>query len=229
MGEQLTYTPTTDTRNSLVSLRGGAKERQANQMAREARRAGMEVQNIAAYVANLFGGTTTGINYKTPKSIRGKFDRNEAEGKRYNDVKDVARTTILFNSQKDVQRAVAFMEKNYLNKSNGIDRYKKQDDPESGYKGNLFNISMKTRSGKTMTTEVQVLTKKMLYAKDAGAAKASLSKADIAKIRNEVGNGASVKMGRGHELYEKLRTAKGEKARKRIAKISRNFYSKFDS
>lgn len=207
-------------RYGLEMLSGGYAEEYANQIARNARKAGLTVQTIAQDVARLFGGTTTDINYKTPSSIRGKFDRNADEKKLFSEVKDSVRNTIIFDTQKQVDKAVAYMQKHYTKGIAG-NRYKKQE-TDAGYKGNLFNITVKGRDGQNVTAEIQVLTKKMIYAKE-HAAKDLLSKADMRKIEAETGQ----KAGLGHVYYERSRKLKKASAKEKWLKKSRDYYKHF--
>ncbi len=134
-------------------------------------------------------------------------------------LKDTVRTTIIAPQDK-IAGVIDSLKKNEL-----FLRYKLQDGDEYiGYTGNIINI--KTTNG--LTTEIQVNTAKMIYAKEKPEdAKRILGLKTWNKIRKEVG----VEGGLGHKYYEEWRailkeeqlTAQGQALKKK----SEKYYSHF--
>ena len=132
-------------------------------------------------------------------------------------IKDLARNTIVFTTQGDVDSAVKSLLKKYPHAK------MKQFTPENndlGYTG--YNIVIPTKSG--VAAEVQVNTAAMLLAKE-GEAFAPLVGEKL--YRQVVTTPGIPPLGMGHKLYEEWRgldDPESPKAKK-IASVSRRYYS----
>lgn len=169
----------------------------------EARIAGPTTQRIAESVAARFGAKATPLNYKSPASIARKLKANPNKP-----VKDGARTTIIVSSEKigDVVKA--------LNGNPMKADYKEHKPKEmAGYSGHLFNFKIKG-----ITTEIQVNTPEMIFAKEPmNVVVKLLGKKEYQRIRKETGQFA----GWGHKYYEDFRTKRSDNPKRRNGNSSK--------
>lgn len=204
----------------------------------DARREGLTIQTFAMNEARKFNLRTTGINYKGQGSTERKYrdeinaarSSNRANGKRkrvYNidaQIRDLARNTIIYNA--DTQSRQGEQLKRSLMRRAGrgeIADYKVQDySNTTGYRG--FMVHVKTGRGRRQG-EVQVLSDKMIYAKE----KPEVARALIGKKRyDEIRRQTGLPGGLGHKYYEQSRVAGISKRRKQsLERKSREYYKNF--
>lgn len=204
----------------------------------EARREGLTIQTFATNEARKFGLKTTGINYKGQDSTERKYrdeinaarSSNKASGKRKRvhnidaQIRDLARNTIIYNADTQARQGEQLKRSLMRRAGHGeIADYKVQDfSNTSGYRG--FMVHIKTGRGNRQG-EVQVLSDKMIYAKE----KPKVARALIGKKRyNEIRRQTGLPGGWGHRYYEQSRVAGISKRRKEtLERKSREYYKKF--
>jgi len=182
-----------------------------------------EIDSIADTIAAKFKGTSVAkAPLKKPDRIVEKV-MNESDGN-FNDIKDVARNTIISDEAgKNIQGIYNELKKFGKNDPNFKIKLQKADD-YMGYSGSIVNL--KTKSG--LVSEIQVNTPKMIYAKESAKdAKAILGEALYNKMQKTYGEG-----GLGHKYYEDFRSlTKSEKEGtigQSIINKSKTYYSKFN-
>lgn len=184
----------------------------AQQIANVARSHGTELQSMAEDIARQFGALVTPINFKSVESIERK-----AKEVGYDDIKDAVRTTIVSDREslaritQELQRRGAEVSyQNYV---------------ETGYTG--YNTKFRFSDGSY--GEIQANTPKMIYAKEKPEIAKSIIGAEThARIARETG----LEGGRGHALYEKIRTMgklSNSKEKNELLRQSREYYSHFKS
>ncbi len=132
-------------------------------------------------------------------------------------ITDVARNTVVVKNSKDAYKVVESLQ--------GLPAVVKLKSgaraTSLGYKGGM--IKYKAATGNI--AEIQVITQKMIYAKESGAKKILGT-----KIFNQIKNQTGLKHGLGHKYYEEWRIlfAQGKtEAAAAIAKKSKKYYSNF--
>lgn len=207
----------TDSSGTATHL--AASDSVKNLMAK-AKEAAPELDEEAKKVAELVGGTATGINLKSEERIKEKAAKEY--GGDVSKVKDAVRTTIVADYSKLEAAAEA------LKNIPGITRVKIQDGDEFfGYKGVLANY--KTKNG--ITAEIQVNSPGMLYAKEAKKDNTKfLSDKQYAEIKAKTG----LEGGLGHVYYEQIRSTKDrelkpeeQKKVEGLIQKSKQYYSNF--
>lgn len=203
----------------------------------QARREGMAVQTFAQSEARRFGLKYTPINYKGQGSTERKYgdeiaaarSANKKNGTRRRvfdidrQIRDLARNTIIYNA--DTQRRQGEALKRRLvgmARRGEVADYKNQDfSRTSGYRG--FMVHVKT--GRKRQGEVQVLSDKMIYAKE----KPDVARALIGRKRyNEIRRQTGLRGGLGHYYYEKSRSSSISQKRKEAwERKSREYYKNF--
>ncbi len=180
---------------------------------RDAKTAGLATQLLAERIAAKHGAIVSPLNLKSEASIARKL--KEAPNK---PVKDGARTTIIV-SQDKVADVVST-----LKRHPATTEYKEHTPKNNaGYSGHLININVKG-----VTTEIQVNTPEMIYAKEPlSTALKILGKKECERIYRATGQYA----GWGHRYYEELRSNRTDNPKRRkgdVAKVdSRNYYDSF--
>lgn len=178
----------------------------------KAKPAGRKTQKIAESIAERLGGYTTPLNYKTESSIMRKM-RNE--GLRIDQIKDLARTTIIVpDGQIEAARKML--------QDAGATRVKIQDAKTfDGYTGTIANFRINGQ-----TTEIQVNTERMIYAKNNMRSGVKILGAkryrELYRETGQIG-------GWGHSYYEGVRGDNPNKRRKGQTDVinMRNYYSLF--
>lgn len=204
----------------------------------EARREGLTIQTFATNEARKFGLKTTGINYKGQGSTERKYRdeinaaraSNKANGKRKRvhnvdaQIRDLARNTIIYNADTQARQGEQLKRSLMRRAGHGeIADYKVQDfSNTSGYRG--FMVHIKTGRGKRQG-EVQVLSDKMIYAKESpDVARALIGKRRYDEIRRQTG----LPGGLGHNYYKQSRVAGIPKRNKQaLERKSRKYYKNF--
>lgn len=181
-----------------------------------ARQVGDGFQKIAVQIASKYGGICTPLNYKSTESIRRKVfaERNDDPNFTPAKLKDAVRTAIVVD-RGNIQSIIREFSKN-----KDFLRWKPQK-TELGYTGNIIN--MMRDNG--VIAEIQVNTKKMIYAKEPPEiAKSIIGDSAWNAIKKETG----LEGGLGHKYYERYRILdKRSEEAKRIMKLSVAYYSHF--
>lgn len=188
-----------------------------------------KMQKIAVDIAKEFGASVTPMNLKSEKSIKRKL--NDPDVKGVQDLKDLARTTIIVSKedmpkvlQRLKQRPEHTRTKNQTNSRERNPNDNKRDiDKFHGYTGNIVNLNIKGQ-----TVEIQVNTPEMIYAKE----KREIAIKLLGKQKyKEILKKTHQSPGMGHAYYEELRGDGHQRKRKggkqRIHQDSVDYYSVF--
>ena len=179
-----------------AAIKEGATKDQALQVAKlasAAQQVGPEIDKLANDIAKKYKGVVTPINYKKPNRILEKAI-NEYNGD-VTLVKDAVRNTIIVDDDSSIPAIVE-----ELKKSGYVIKVKQQvaeTDP-MGYSGYLLNLKLPNG----VTGEVQINTKRMIYAKETPANARMLLGEDL---YNKIAAETGIEGGLGHKFYEQYR------------------------
>lgn len=201
-------------------------ERNAEILVRKANQSKDELQSYAERIANKFGAVVTPINLKSKASIVRKLTTDLDVKHDIKNIKDSVRNTIVVETQKDLDKLVAFFRAE-MEKGGFIQRVKIQSgDGFLGYTGVIVNVKLKNG----LIGETQVNTSKMIYAKEKPEdAKRILG----AKRWDEIKTRVKIEGGLGHKYYEEYRILPKEEQLSKhgleIKQKSEAYYSHFNS
>lgn len=189
------------------------KKVNVNEVMRNARVAGPQIDELANQVAKKYGATVTPINFKSEASIVRKV--NDEYGGDFSKLADAARNTIV--TQGNIDKIIAD-----LQASGQVVKIKKQiasSDP-LGYSGTIVNV----KSGNVIS-EIQINTPEIIYGKEKEAiARGLIGDKKYDQIKKKTG----IQGGLGHTYYEEFREldpVKDAKRIKELADLSKAYYA----
>ena len=165
-------------------------------------------------VCNTSACISSPVNLKTKESIQRKMTK---DGCTVHEIKDIMRNTFVAVDG-DVDKVIKVVKEQFK-----VLRHKVQK-PEDfdGYSGNILNIQFPNGA----VGEVQVNTPEMIYAKEPVKIARKLLGEELYETIDAAARKMGFEGGRGHLLYEQIRTMKPSEKRQALKQESVEYYSK---